>query len=110
MNKLHFDGIVNFIVDKSHVIEKVFFVAVALSIFFYPFVEVNYDLSKYLPESAPSKQALDLMEEEFGYPGMARIMVEDVSIYEAKNIREKISNLDQVDMVIGPDTITYVYM
>ncbi|MCI8342024.1 MAG: MMPL family transporter [Firmicutes bacterium] len=110
MNKLHIDKIINLIVEKSKAIEKIFMVAIVLSAISYPFVNVNYDLSTYLPLSAPSKQALDIMEKEFGYPGLARIMIEDISLYEAKNIREKIAAVDQVELVIGPDTMTDVYM
>lgn len=32
-------------------------------------VGINYDLTKYLPDSSPSAQALDIMEDEFTYPG-----------------------------------------
>ena len=67
-------------------------------------------MSKYLPHFAQTKQALDVMEDEFGYPGMARIMVKDVSLQEAKKIRQQISDLDGVDLVIGPDLTTDVYM
>ena len=64
----------------------------------------------YLPDFAPTKQALDVMEAEFGYPGMARIMVKDVSLQEAKRIREEISAVDGVDLVLGSDVSTDVYM
>ncbi len=73
-------------------------------------MKVNYDLSKYLPQFAQTKQALDVMEDEFGYPGMARIMVKNVSLQEAKRIRSKISDLEGVDVVIGPDLTTDVNM
>ena len=39
------------------------------------FVNVNYDLTEYLPASARSCIGLDLMEDEFGYPGTARLMM-----------------------------------
>lgn len=51
------------------------------------FVNVNYDLTKYVPSYTQSSQGLDKMKEEFGYPGTARLMIKDVSLYEAKNIR-----------------------
>ena len=73
-----------FTVEKGKAIEKFFFVAVVICAFCYLFVGVNYDLSKYLPDFAPTKQALDVMEEEFGYPGMARIMVKNISLQEAR--------------------------
>lgn len=102
--------IIHFIVYKSKVIERFFFIGTLICVICYPFVGVNYDLSKYLPEFAPTKQALDVMEREFGYPGMARIMVKDVSIQEAKAIREKIAEVDGVNMILGADTLSNVYM
>ncbi len=105
-----FDRLLTSAVKKRNLIEKTFLALTILCLFCYPFVGVNYDLSTYLPQSAPTKQALDVMEREFGYPGMARIMLQDVSLYEAKAIREKISHVDGVDVVAGPDTLSDVYM
>ncbi|MDR1549555.1 MAG: MMPL family transporter [Hungatella sp.] len=105
-----FDRIVHFIVFRGKEIEIFFFLTAIICAICFPFVKVNYDLSKYLPQFAQTKQALDVMEDEFGYPGMARIMVEDVSLQEAKRIRQQISDLEGVDLVIGPDLTTNVYM
>ena len=49
------------------------------------------------------------MEEEFGYPGTARVMVGEVSLYEAKMYKDRISNVDGVNMVTWADTATDVY-
>lgn len=110
MNNKFFNKILDFVVDKSKKVEIIFLVLVLISVVCYPFVNVNYDLSEYLPDYAPSRQALNVMEEEFGYPGLARIMVTDVSLYEAKAIRAEIEKLDAVDLVIGVDTFQNVYM
>ncbi len=98
-----------FTVEKGKIIEKFFFAAVVICGFCYLFVGVNYDLSKYLPDFAPTKQALDVMEEEFGYPGMARVMVKNVSLQEARSIRKRIEAVDGVELVAGPDMATNVY-
>lgn len=91
-------------------IERLFFIATVICAICFPFVGVNYDLSKYLPRFAPTKQALDVMEAEFGYPGTARIMVKGVSLQEAKAIRNRIAEVDGVDLVVGADLATNVYM
>lgn len=105
-----FNQVIHFIVYHGKIIEKVFLVTTIICAICFPLVGVNYDLSKYLPDFAPTKQALDVMEAEFGYPGMARIMVKDVSLQEAKRIREEISAVEGVDLVLGPDVSTDVYM
>lgn len=110
MKKLGIDRVIHFIVYEGRKIEKGFLSLLLICAICYPFVGVNYDLSEYLPKDAPSRQALDIMEDEFGYPGMARIMLEDVSLYEAKNIRDAIAQVDGVDMVMGVDSTADVYM
>ena len=101
--------VAHFIVQRGRIIEKFFIAMTILCAVCYPFVGVNYDLSKYLPDFAPTKQALDVMEQEFGYPGMARIMVKDVTLPEARTIRQRISRVDGVDLVVGPDLAANVY-
>lgn len=101
--------VAHFIVQRGRIIEKFFIAMTILCAVCYPFVGVNYDLSKYLPDFAPTKQALDVMEKEFGYPGMARIMVKNVTLPEARTIRQRISRVDGVDLVVGPDLAANVY-
>lgn len=91
--------------------EKIMSVFIALAVvcaLCIPFIKVNYDLTAYLPDDMTSKKAIDIMEEEFGYPGTARIMIENVTPYEAQLYKEMLENVDGVDMVswIGSD----VYM
>lgn len=102
--------VIHQIVYRGKAIERVFFIVTIVCAICFPFVGVNYDLSKYLPQFAPTKQALDVMEDEFGYPGTARIMVKDVSLQEAKAIRSRIADVDGVDLVVGADLATNVYM
>ena len=93
------NGIVDVIVTKRHYIEMLFIVLVFLSVINAPLVKVNYDLTEYLPSYTESKRAIDLMEREFGYPGTARIMITDVSVYEAYMYKQMLENIDGVDMV-----------
>lgn len=108
--KTFFDKAVHLIVNKGKHIERIFLIVTILFAICFPFVGVNYDLSKYLPDFAPTKQALDVMEDEFGYPGTARIMVKNVSLQEAKAIRSRIAAVDDVELVVGADLATNVYM
>lgn len=105
-----FQKVIHQIVQRGSAIERFFFIATVICAICFPFVGVNYDLSKYLPQFAPTKQALDVMEEEFGYPGTARIMVKGVSLQEAKSIRSRIAEVGGVDLVVGADLATNVYM
>ncbi|MEN6460866.1 MAG: efflux RND transporter permease subunit [Syntrophomonas sp.] len=102
-------AIIDFIICRSKLIEKVFAVLFVISAICFPFVGINYDLSKYLPADMPSKQGISLMEKEFGYPGTARVMIKGVSLYEAKAYKDRIESIKGVDMVIWADSETDVY-
>lgn len=100
LRRIKASGIANVIVRKRHMIEMMFIVLIVLSVINAPFVKVNYDLTEYLPAYTESKKAIDLMEKEFGYPGTARVMVTDVSVYEAYMYKQILENIDGVDMVM----------
>lgn len=93
------DRLISFIVRRRNGIEKFFILMVALSAVAALMVRVNYDLTEYLPSWAPTKQGIDVMEAEFGYPGTARVMIKDVTIYEAKLYKDQLEAIDGVDSV-----------
>ena len=101
--------IANFIVNKRKWIERIFIVSIIISIPCFFLVKVNYDLTEYLPASSLSKQGVTLMKNTFGYPGTARVMIKGVSLYEAKIYKDKIENIDGVDMVMWADTKADIY-
>ena len=93
------EGITDTIVKIRHYIEMLFIVLIFINLINIPLVKVNYDLTEYLPSYTESKVAIDLMEQEFGYPGTARIMITDVSVYEAYVYKQMLENIEGVDMV-----------
>lgn len=98
-----------FIVRHNKGVQKLFILIVFVNLLLFPFVGINYDLTKYLPNSAPSKAAINKMEESFGYPGTGRVMLNDVTLYEAKVLKNRMEKVDGVDMVLWCDTTTDVY-
>ena len=68
------------------------------------FVAIDYDMNNYLPQDAPSTVALDVMNEEFegGIPN-ARVMIQDVSLPEALQYKEKMEAIDGVSSVTWLD-------
>mgnify|MGYP000842404618 CR=1 FL=1 len=69
-------------------------------------VEVNYDLTDYLPEDAESTVALDLMMEEFGsgVPN-TRVMAVDLTLAEALELKEEIARVPGVTDVMWLDDV-----
>lgn len=98
-----------FIIEKRALIESVFVAGCIFSIVAMCFVNVNYDLTKYVPSYTQSSQGLDKMKEEFGYPGTARLMIKDVSLYEAKKYKDQLAAVDGVDQILWCDTRVNVY-
>ena len=108
-NATFMEKLSTFIVDKRNLFFLLTIILLIFSAFSRNWVEVESELSAYLPEDSLTRQALDVMEQEFGYPGMARIMVKDVTLPEARTIRQRISRVDGVDLVVGPDLAANVY-
>ncbi|HOP12127.1 MAG TPA: MMPL family transporter [Oscillospiraceae bacterium] len=63
-------------------------------------VTVNYDLKDYLPKDAKSTQALNIMTEEFSddLPN-ARVMIDNLTVREALDYKEKLAAVDGVSSV-----------
>ena len=99
----------DFIVDHNKKIRNIVMVLVVVFACCYPFVAVNYDLTKYLPDAVESKSAINKMRDIFGYPGTGRLMLKDVSIYEAKQYKNQIEKVDGVDQVVWCDMTTQIY-
>lgn len=98
-----------FIIHRRGIIEGIFVVGCVFSLLAMLFVNVNYDLTEYLPDTALSSIGLDKMEEEFGYPGTARLMLENVTLYEAKQYKDKLEAVDGVDQILWCDSTVNVY-
>ena len=58
--------IANFIVEKRNFIFRVTLLILILSIYGIFHVNVNYDMSSYLPDDSEVKKGMEVMTEEFG--------------------------------------------
>lgn len=68
------------------------------------FVSVNYNMADYLPDDARSTTAMDIMEEEFeGSVPSTRVMINDVTVQETLQIKEKLAAIDGVNDVTWLD-------
>ncbi|MGN1450646.1 MAG: MMPL family transporter, partial [Eubacteriales bacterium] len=87
-----------------------FFLAAVCGAFLQNLVEVNYDMTDYLPADTGSTVSLELMHEEFdgGIPN-ARVMIRDVSIAQALEYKEKLKNCEGVTAVLWLDDAVSIY-
>lgn len=85
-----------FIVDKRNLFFLIFAILIIFSLFSRNWVEVENDLTAYLPDGTETKFGLELMEEEFTTFGSAKLSVANITIGEAEKIEQIILDNDSV--------------
>ncbi|MBO5522146.1 MAG: MMPL family transporter, partial [Roseburia sp.] len=94
----------SFIVDKRKAIEILFVVAIIYSIASVNKVQVNQDITSYLPAESETRRGLTIMEDEFVTYGTARVMVGNVTYDRAEEIKEQIEDVPGVKSVVFDDS------
>lgn len=97
-------SLATFIVDKRKAIEILFVVAIIYSVLSVNKVEVNQDITSYLPLESETRRGLTVMEDEFVTYGSARVMVSNITWSEADGLVERIENVGGVKAVIFDNT------
>lgn len=88
-----------FIVDKRNLFFLLAIIMIIFSAFSRNWVEVESDLAAYLPEDSQTRQALDIMEEQFTTYGSAQVMVANVSQEKAEELKDQIAGIKGVQGV-----------
>ncbi len=96
--------IANIIVDKRNLIFLLFVMTIIFSYFSKNWVKVENNLSAFLPDDSKTKQALNVMEDQFITYGTARVMVDGVTYEEADTLSDDILAQKGVSMVTFDDT------
>ena len=103
------EKLAKFIVKQRKKIGFVFLILLIISLILIPKVKINYDLSEYIPDSERAKRGMNTLEEEFAMQGYARIMINNVTLVQAKEYKDKIAAVDGVDIVLWLDDSVDVY-
>ena len=82
-----------FIVDKRSLIFLITIILLIFSAFSRNWVEVESDLTFYLPEDSETKQALNIMEEQFTTYGTAEVMVANITYDDAEALRDQLATV-----------------
>lgn len=85
--------------SKRYIILAVFLVAAVLSVLLMGRVSINYNVSDYLDEETEIKIALGIIEEEFGVTGDIQVMIEDISVETAREVRDTLKGIENVLVV-----------
>ena len=99
--------IANFIVKFRYIILLLFVGLCIYSAWGMSQVKIEYSIASYLPQDTDTKQALDIMDEEFTTYGTARLMIRNISFEDADRIYEEIKELDGVKSFSFENTEDY---
>ena len=104
------DHYTRFILKHRKMIIIVFLIVTVICAGLSTLVGVNYNFADYLPEDAPSTNALNVMEEEYSQPiPNMRVVIYDVSIPDALEYKEKIEKAEGVKEVTWLDDSIDIY-
>ena len=93
-----------FIVDKRNLVFLIVIIGLIFSVFSRSWVQVESDLTAYLPESSQTRQALDVMDDQFITFGTARVMAANIPLVDAFDMQERLEALDGVQGVEFDET------
>lgn len=88
-----------FIVDKRNLFFLIAVILLIFSLFSSGWVEVENDLSFYLPDDSETRKALHVMEEQFTTYGTAEIMIANITYTDAMNLQEQLLDVKGVQSV-----------
>ncbi len=93
-----------FIVDKRNLFFLITIILVIFSMFSRNWVEVENDLTFYLPEDSETKKALNVMDGEFTTYGTAEVMVANIACEEAERMLDDLKEIKGVQSIDFDDT------
>ncbi len=88
------------IVKHKKTVIVLFIIGIILSMAFSRLVTVNYDMIEYLPNTMPSINAIDKLDEEFKFNGTTEVMLENVSVKEAEKIVTQIEGVEGIRNIL----------
>ena len=94
----------SFIVDKRNLVFLLVGIFMIFSLFSRSWVEVENDLTAYLPSGSKTKEGLEVMEKQFITYGSADLMVANISYAEAEKLFEDLKQIEGVQSVAFDDT------
>lgn len=96
--------IASFIVQKRNVFFLLYAFVLVFCVFSTSWVEVENDVTTYLPEDTETRQGIDAMNSNFTTFGTARVMVSNITYDTALDLCDRLSQIDGVEMVTFDDT------
>lgn len=101
--------VTDFIIEKRNYVLTIFIILSVVCLYLSTKVNINYDLTEYLPSTSETRIGMDIMNAEF--PEMdtssLNVMFKDLNSEDKNKIKEELKNLDGVSSVAYDDTDKY---
>lgn len=88
------------IVDKRNLFFLLTILGIIFSLFSSQWVQVENNLAEYLPDNSSSRQGLNIMEEQFTTFGTAEVVVANISLEKAEEMKEQLEKLEGIQSVV----------
>ena len=96
--------VATFIVNKRKAIEILFVLAIIYSVLSINKVQVNQDITSYLPATSETRIGLSLMEEQFTTYGSGKVMVSNVTYPQAEALVDRLDDIEGVKQIEFDDS------
>lgn len=87
-----------FVVRFKYLFFGLFAAALTASLILLPKVKANYDISSYLPSDMETRQALTIIEDEFGMNATVNVMIKGIEPTEAQTLAKKLGAVENVQL------------
>lgn len=91
--------VASFIVNKRKAIEILFVLAIIYSVLSISKVQVNQDITSYLPAESETRQGITIMDEQFVTYGSAKVMVTNVTYEQADKLMDEMEDINGVKQI-----------
>lgn len=101
--------ITDFIIEKRNYVLTIFIILSLFCLYLSTKVNINYDLTEYLPSTSETRIGMDIMNKEFGSlpTSSLNVMFKGLSTEDKLSIKDALSNIDGVSSVSYDTTNTY---
>ena len=101
------EKLATFIVEKRNMFFLLYIFAAIFCVFAMNWVNVENDVTKYLPENTETRQGIEAMNANFAEMGTAQVMVSNVTYEAALELSEELSAIEGVQLVTFDDTVEH---
>lgn len=101
------EKIASFIVDRRNLFFLIYIFAIVFSIFSIGWVNVENDITTYLPEETETRRGLTIMNDNFTTYGSARVMISNVSYDKAIELKDTLEEIEGVTSIEFDNTLDH---